>query len=638
MSNNTRRGARRFCHSESPEMRQGGANRLKQAAALLLLFLIFLSMGPGGVLGEGKKHNIMESARKDASADIAFEQENTNLQAPEQSAVNDYRPAAAGRLGALSPAAGGTFSIAGPGGMRAVQPVAGMIGGGEIQRLAASLMAGKNAGQAGAGTAVQEGQAGTEQAGTNQTGTNQTGTNQTGTEQTGTNQTGTNQTGTNQTGTEQTGTNQTGTEQTGTEQAGTEQTGGSPKTAEQNGQGEALLLGGAQQKDTLFVIDGQQLELKDPIRSIEGRTYYPFRACLEAMGAEVTWDGVNQTATGILGTKEVIFAVDSQTFSVNGLASVMPDAKVFLETGINRVYIPIRYAAEALGFTVTWHRGSLYDLVELISPGDLEVVTVTNALSLYGKEIYLDQSLTEVISLLGQPGRIDPSPYGLKWYVYNRSYENFIMVGIHENKVKGFFCNSGNLLLKEGLGYGSTKAEVEKAYGGQETMEFWFDKHNGEKLYAVWCMEQFFSDSEMQLLFDQNPAGLLRAYEQECLDITNAFRVAQGKSPVQYNSLNAEVALTYAKDLAERNFFDHKDPDGNGPMERMVNSGVDVRKVTENLARGYSDAIQVFKAWVDSESHRKGMLEDNVYLGVGAYYKSASRGKYYFVQEFTTPW
>ena len=60
--------------------------------------------------------------------------------------------------------------------------------------------------------------------------------------------------------------------------------------------------------------------------------------------------------------------------------------------------------------------------------------------------------------------------------------------------------------------------------------------------------------------------------------------------------------------------------------------------MTENLARGYGDAILVFQAWVNSASHRQGMLEDNVYLGVGAYYKEDSKGKYYFVQEFITPW
>ena len=64
-------------------------------------------------------------------------------------------------------------------------------------------------------------------------------------------------------------------------------------------------------------------------------------------------------------------------------------------------------------------------------------------------------------------------------------------------------------MLKDGLGYGSTKTEVEKAYGSLPTMEFWFDPHDGEKLYAVWCMEQFFTDGEMLLQFQQNPEQLL---------------------------------------------------------------------------------------------------------------------------------
>ena len=399
-----------------------------------------------------------------------------------------------------------------------------------------------------------------------------------------------------------------------------------------------LAAGTAVEKETFFVIDGQQIDLKDPMLNLNGRTYYPFRACLEAMGAEVSWDGANQTATGLLGNREVIFAVGSQTFSINGQVSTMQDATVFLDEEIGRIYIPIRYAAEALGFTVNWHKGSLYDLVELISPEDLEVVTGDNALSLSGNAVYLGQSLGELTAIFGRPSRIDPSPYGLNWYVYNRDYDNFIMVGVADRQVKGFFCNSKNLLLKDGLGYGSTKTEVEKAYGSLPTMEFWFDPHDGEKLYAVWCMEQFFTDGEMLLQFQQNPEQLLGAYEQECLDITNAFRVAQGKPVVLYDAAAARVAYAYAKDLAERNFFDHKDPEGRGPMERMAEAGLDIHKVTENLARGYGDAILVFQAWVNSASHRQGMLEDNVYLGVGAYYKEDSKGKYYFVQEFITPW
>jgi len=71
-------------------------------------------------------------------------------------------------------------------------------------------------------------------------------------------------------------------------------------------------------------------------------------------------------------------------------------------------------------------------------------------------------------------------------------------------------------------------------------------------------------------------------------------------------------------------------------LERLEARGVFAYKVSENLAGGYNDAIHVMKAWVESETHRQGMLEDNQYLGVGAYYRHASKHRYYFVQEFIT--
>ena len=38
------------------------------------------------------------------------------------------------------------------------------------------------------------------------------------------------------------------------------------------------VVAGAVSKEIFFVIDGQQIDLEDPIRNIGGRAYYPFRA------------------------------------------------------------------------------------------------------------------------------------------------------------------------------------------------------------------------------------------------------------------------------------------------------------------------------------------------------------------------
>jgi len=136
--------------------------------------------------------------------------------------------------------------------------------------------------------------------------------------------------------------------------------------------------------------------------------------------------------------------------------------------------------------------------------------------------------------------------------------------------------------------------------------------------------------------FDQNREVLLRAYELECFDATNAFRLANGTHTVGFDSRAASSALAYAKDMAEKGFMDHINPQGLDPLERLEARGIYAWQVSENLAGGFGDAIQVMKAWVDSASHREGMLEDNQYLGVGAYYKPNSRYHFYFVQEFIT--
>jgi uncharacterized protein YkwD len=237
---------------------------------------------------------------------------------------------------------------------------------------------------------------------------------------------------------------------------------------------------------------------------------------------------------------------------------------------------------------------------------------------------------------LGRPNRIDESAYGLQWHVYNRDYKEFVMVGFKEQRVRAFFTNCATLGLKNHLAYGAPRQEAEAAGFSQDTTELWFDPHNGDSLYAVFCMTEFPSPAEQLALFDKNPNRLLRAYEQECLDVTNAFRVASGKQEVSYNNYAARVALAHARDMGERNYLSHLNPENLDPMDRMEAAGLNVYKVSENLAGGFADAIQVLKGWVDSADHRQGMLEDNQYLGVGAYYKKASRYGFYFVQEFIT--
>lgn len=103
-------------------------------------------------------------------------------------------------------------------------------------------------------------------------------------------------------------------------------------------------------------IDGQMLAFTDAVpEAVNGRTYLPFRAVLEAMGAEVDYDGEAQTVSAKRDGVELAMVIGERTFTVteNGQTrTVEMDAAPYVKA--DRTYIPIRYAAEAFGYSVGW--------------------------------------------------------------------------------------------------------------------------------------------------------------------------------------------------------------------------------------------------------------------------------------------
>lgn len=391
---------------------------------------------------------------------------------------------------------------------------------------------------------------------------------------------------------------------------------------------------GPPQPSVRMYLDDREIFLTDPIQNIDGRTYLPLRSFCEILGAEVSWRQDLNSVSVARDRVEAVFGVNSGFYTVNGVVKHMADAALYLDQTINRAYIPVRYGAETFGFTVDWLHDGDAGFVHIISTSASSGMLADNEILAGGQLIWLGQTELQLVESMGYPARIDESAYGLQWFIYNRNYRDFIMVGVKNQRVSGFFCNSAGMGLKDGLGYGSAKKDVEAAGFNNDTMEFWYDPNDDDRLYAVFCMADLPGGAEQQAMFNSNQELLLRAYEMECFDITNAFRVANGKPEVVYSAYAARVALTYAKDMADRNFLDHISPEGTNPLDRFEAQGIYVRQVSENLAGGFTDAIHVLRGWVDSASHRQGMLEDNQYLGVGAYYKPTSRYHYYIVQEF----
>ena len=100
-----------------------------------------------------------------------------------------------------------------------------------------------------------------------------------------------------------------------------------------------------------FVVNNDVVSVKDAAPYIANdRTYVPFRALGEALGAEVVWDNDARTVTYTLGKTEVVMTIGEKTYTVNGEEKTMDVAPEI--TG-DRTYVPVRFVGEALGFKVT---------------------------------------------------------------------------------------------------------------------------------------------------------------------------------------------------------------------------------------------------------------------------------------------
>ena len=130
----------------------------------------------------------------------------------------------------------------------------------------------------------------------------------------------------------------------------------------------------------------------------------------------------------------------------------------------------------------------------------------------------------------------------------------------------------------------------------------------------------------------------LDALEQAALDGVNAERREAGLTPLVCTPELCRLARTYSRDMVERHFFAHADPEGRTVNARADGAGIPWRSVGENIARnrGFRDPAEVaVREWMKSEGHRENIL-DAGYLETGIGVWVAPDHTVYFTQIFLT--
>ncbi|MCX5204460.1 sigma-70 family RNA polymerase sigma factor [Streptomyces sp. NBC_00237] len=112
---------------------------------------------------------------------------------------------------------------------------------------------------------------------------------------------------------------------------------------------------------------------------------------------------------------------------------------------------------------------------------------------------------------------------------------------------------------------------------------------------------------------------------QEVVRLLNTERAKAGCSALSSNSLLRTAAQRHSEDMVSRGFFDHTNPDGDGPGERVTAAGYKWMTYGENIAAGQATPAAVMEGWMNSPGHRANIL-NCAFKEVGIGIKDASGG------------
>lgn len=139
-------------------------------------------------------------------------------------------------------------------------------------------------------------------------------------------------------------------------------------------------------------------------------------------------------------------------------------------------------------------------------------------------------------------------------------------------------------------------------------------------------------EAEVLLIVNEN-----RAEGWDCGE-AGSFEPA---GPLEIDATLTCAARVHSLDMYERGFFDHTNPDGEDPFDRMEEAGFEGGRMGENIAQGYGDPAQVMEGWMSSDGHCSNIMNDGFTLiGIG-YYPGDMETRFgdsnYWTQTFGSP-
>ncbi|WP_270181495.1 CAP domain-containing protein [Alkalihalobacillus sp. CinArs1] len=172
------------------------------------------------------------------------------------------------------------------------------------------------------------------------------------------------------------------------------------------------------------------------------------------------------------------------------------------------------------------------------------------------------------------------------------------------------FENQYNISIQDSINFSNGKVEQKPA-----------PKQNEEKATPQAPSESA-SKNEAQNNKSQNneskQGNELSQFEQEVVELTNAERQKAGLPALEVDTELSKVAQAKSEDMKANNYFAHNSPTYGSPFDMMDQFGVEYRTAGENIAKGQQTPEEVVNAWMNSEGHRKNIMNESfTHIGVG---------------------
>ena len=115
------------------------------------------------------------------------------------------------------------------------------------------------------------------------------------------------------------------------------------------------------------------------------------------------------------------------------------------------------------------------------------------------------------------------------------------------------------------------------------------------------------------------PSELTASFQEsrDVYDLVNRARLEAGRDPLAWSPSLAKVARAHAGEMYRRGYFSHRSPVTGSPLDRVLDAGIVIGRVGENLALA-ATPIAAHQGLMESDGHRRNLLATSwTTVGVG---------------------